>query len=258
MSPAVLFHARPFVLLLPALLGCVGCDLGDYERNLDETRIRVAYFDNENKVLADPINLPRHKVPVVFTNKKGKPDKKLEFNVLHKLDVFLRPPKGYPIQQTKDDEKNPYNNVLYRYAARGNSIYNLFLAATTDKRKSTDEFHAEVRQSLTQFYQKEYKRGITFAPQKTVSDRHQPLKTGREQAAPIFFQKASYSDGRKEDSVQFEVYFFKSGSDQVAIVFEMPTGEAPRWDGALDYSLKTFDIRAGAANKRREYLSRGG
>jgi hypothetical protein len=244
--------------VMSLLIGCAGCDLGDYERREDDERIRVAYFDNENKVLADPVNLPRHKVAVTFTNKQGKQDKKQEANAVRKLDVFLRPPKGYPIAQSRDEENSPYNNVLYRYSARGNSVYNLFLGAVIDKKKSADEFHAEIRQALSQFYLKQYKRAVTFAPQKTVTDRRQPLKTRRDSPGPILFQRVSYSDGLKEGGVQFEVFLFKSGSDQVAIVFEMPSGEAPRWDGAFDYSLTTFDTRGGAASKRRAYMSRGG
>jgi hypothetical protein len=245
------------MLLLLALLWCGGCDLGDYEKRADEERARVIYFDDENKAVGDPLDVPRHKVPVVFTNKQGKPDKRLEPNPLQKIDVYLRPPKGYPGRLKKDDEKDPYGNILYRYAAPGNSVYNLFLGAVIDKKKTADEFHAEVRQALTQFYLKEYKRAVPFAPQKAVADRHQPIKTRRETAAPTLFQKVTYSDG-KEGGVQFVIYFFKSGPDQVAIVFEMYNGEAARLDGAIDYSLKTFDTRAGAANKRRAYMSRSG
>jgi hypothetical protein len=58
--------------------------------------------------------------------------------------------------------------------------------------------------------------------------------------------------------VQFQVFFYKAGADQVAIVFEMGNGEASRLDGVIDYSLKSFDIRAAAANKRRAYLARPG
>jgi hypothetical protein len=249
--------ARFALLVLALLLGVAGCDLGDYERHQDDERARVTYFDNENKVLSDPVNLPRHKVPVVITNKKGKPEKKFEANALQKLDIYLRPPKGYPINMTKEDENNPYNNFLYRYAARGNGVYNLFIGAVIDKKKSADEFHADVRQALSQFYLKEYKRPITFTPKKTVTDRLEPIKTGREPPSPIFFQKVSYTDALKDATLQFDIYLYKSGSEQVAIVFEMPYGDQ-RWNSALAYSLKTFDTRAAAATKRREYMSRGG
>jgi hypothetical protein len=246
-------------LFLPALLLCGGCDLGDYEKREDEERARITYFDAENKALADPINLPRRKVTVVVTDKKGKTEKKAETNPVQKLDVFLRPPKGYSGRITKDDEANPFNNVLYRYAAPANSVYNLFVGAVIDKKKSADEFHKEVRTALAQFYDKEYKPlKLNLTPQKTVTDRRQPLKTRRDQALPVVFQKVTYNDGPNQKGVQFQIFFFKSGADQVAIVFEMPASETARWEGALDYSLKTFDTRAGAANKRRAYLSRSG
>jgi hypothetical protein len=240
------------------LLG--GCDLGDYEKREDEERARIAYFDAENKALGDPINLPRRKVTVTFTDKKGKVEKKTEPNPVQKIDVFLRPPKGYSSRITKNDEANPYNNILYRYAATGNSVNNLFIAAVIDKqkdkKKSADEFHKDVLTALAQFYKMQYpnKPPLNLSPQKAVTDRRQPLKTRRDQALPVVFQKATYNDGEK----LFQIFFFKSGADQVAIVFEMPAGETARWEGALDYSLKTFDTRAGAANKRRAYLSRSG
>jgi hypothetical protein len=246
------------LLFVPAAVVFSGCDLGDYEKREDEERIRVAYFDNESRAVIEPINLPRRKIPVGITNKQGKKDTKLEPNPVVKLDVFLRPPKGYSSRILKDDDATPYNNILYRYAAPRNSAYNLFIAAANDKKKTLEDFHKEVRNALVDFYKQEYKRPVKFAAKPTKTDQRQPLKTRYNPPPATNFQKVTYSDDLKEGGQEFHVFFYKAGADQVALVFQMPAGEAPRLQDVLDYSLKTFDIRTGAASKRRAYQSRPG
>jgi hypothetical protein len=234
---------------------CSGCDLGDYEKRADEERARITYFDNENKLLNDPLDLPQKKVLVIVTNKLGQQEKKLEANAVQKVDVFLRPPKQYGNRISRDDENNPIGGILYRF--RGQNDNNVFLAATYDKKKSADEFHNEVRQALIQYYQKEYKLAVQFPLQKTVSDTRRPPKGRRENAFSTTFKTVTYSDGLKDGGRQFQIYFFKSGNDQVAIVFQMASANAMSMSNAIDYSLKTFDTRGAASIKRRAYFARG-
>ncbi len=254
MSPAARHSA---LLLFPALLVCAGCDLGEYEQREDDQRTRVAYFDAENQAVGNPIQLPKHKIPIVVTNKQGKQEKKFEPNPVARMDVFLRPPRGYSSRILKEDDENPYNKILYRYASPREGVHDLFLAASIDKKKTFDAFHTEVRQALEQFYSQAYKKVYRFKPETPKTDRRQLLKTRRDSGTTTLFQKVTYQ-GAPESGVSFQVYFYKAGADQVAIVFEMGSNEARDLDGVIDYSLKSFDIRAAAANKRRAFLSRPG
>jgi hypothetical protein len=243
----------PFLIL--GLLSCCGCDLGDYEKRVDEERSWVSYFDSENKMLGDAVSLPRKKDTVIVTNKAGKPEKKLEPNPLLKIDVFLRPPKQFASRLSKDDENNPFANLLYRYVGRGN--FQLLIGATQEKKKTPAAFQEEVRLALAQYYLKEYKRPVVFPPTKTKPDQRKPFQTRFDKPLPIVFQTVTYTDGLDQGR-SFQVFLYKSGIDQIAIVLESPTAEVASLTSAIDYSLKTLTTHAAAAAKRREYLSRAG
>jgi hypothetical protein len=69
------------------LLAVAGCGLADYEKKMREADARVQHFDEENKLLGDPLNLPgADRAPPV--------------------DVFLRPPRGVSKSGAADD---PYH-----------------------------------------------------------------------------------------------------------------------------------------------------
>ena len=69
-----------FALLLLAL---TGCGLADYEKKMREADARVQRFDEENRLLGDPLTLPTDHAPPV--------------------DVFLRPPRGVSKSGAADD-----------------------------------------------------------------------------------------------------------------------------------------------------------
>src|SRR5439155_9457336 len=100
-------------LAVIALTGASGCGLSEYQSRMDEQRTRLQNFDDNNRLLDDPIDMPRLKLK----DKDGNPGEKLAWP-----DVFLRLPKGYA---TTPKDKDPYGYVFlekqnlfpcYRYA----------------------------------------------------------------------------------------------------------------------------------------------
>jgi hypothetical protein len=75
-------------LPLLGLLLC-GCGLADYEAQMKDTQARLQEHDRTNKLLDEPVVLPR-------------------------VNLFIRPPRG--IQKTAEGE--PRDGLLYRYPAR--------------------------------------------------------------------------------------------------------------------------------------------
>lgn len=101
------------LVALPALM-LAGCGVADYEKKMQDAEVRVGRFDDENKLLGDPLVLPPHK------DKEGPP-----------IDVFLRPPKGVTNQ-----EKTQPGELPYHYPAANGLCTDLYLTfgATDDGR----------------------------------------------------------------------------------------------------------------------------
>jgi hypothetical protein len=84
------------MLALLAALG--GCGLSDYEARMREAQARLKRFDEENKLLGEPLQVPTR------TDEKTKA-------VVPVADAFVRPPRGIMSMP----EKEPRSGLLYRY-----------------------------------------------------------------------------------------------------------------------------------------------
>ena len=89
---------------LPAL-ALAGCGIADYEKKMQEAEVRVQRFDEENRLLGDPLILPPHK------DMEGPP-----------FDVFLRPPKG-----VANKDKTQPGELGYHYPAASGYFTDLYL-----------------------------------------------------------------------------------------------------------------------------------
>ena len=111
---------HPTLLLLGlAALAPAGCGLADYEKKMREADARLQRFDEENKLLDNPLALPSNGPPV---------------------DVFLRPPKGI----AKDPSNQP-GDIQYHFAGTGglcSDLYLVFGDADTGKDKLMERFGA--------------------------------------------------------------------------------------------------------------------
>src|SRR5262245_4545061 len=94
---------RSFCLLFLLL---AGCGLSDYESRIDQERIRVKIFDEENKVLGDLIDRPYDVVKIA--------EGKEILTQIWPFDVFLRVPK---------DVNNKSEGKTAAYAAEHLKLY---------------------------------------------------------------------------------------------------------------------------------------
>ena len=92
------------LVALPALM-LAGCGVADYEKKMQDAEVRIGRFDDENRLLGDPLILAPRK------DKEGPP-----------IDVFLRPPKGVTNQ-----EKTQLGELEYHYPAANGVCTDLYL-----------------------------------------------------------------------------------------------------------------------------------
>src|SRR5262249_14344824 len=74
-------RALSLTLLAAATLVASRCGLGEYEQRIDEQRARLKQVDEENKYLAEPLDVPKRK------------DARENKSPFESFDVFLRVPK---------------------------------------------------------------------------------------------------------------------------------------------------------------------
>jgi hypothetical protein len=86
-----------------------GCGLDDYEARMAEAQVRVRRFDEENRQLEGPLEIPPTRSVTV---KEGDKD------VVQKVpeEIFLRPPRG--IERKAKNEARPEGGLLYLYPAK--------------------------------------------------------------------------------------------------------------------------------------------
>ena len=78
--------------LLVAALGAPvlsGCGLADYEKKMQDAEARVQRFDEDNRLLGDPLTFPADQAPG--------------------MDIFLRPPKGVAKSHDTRKDQPPYH-----------------------------------------------------------------------------------------------------------------------------------------------------
>ncbi len=266
-------------LLAQLLIGVGGCGLADYQSRMDAQRKRVKEFDDANRALDDPID-----IPLLPTEKPRDPLKdglkdhgKEEANPAWLFDFYLRLPKGFG--KTPKD-KVPYFSPFpcFRYAGNENGHDILIAAAQiadpkakepeTYDRYTPENFRYFVRMAIKDFYAKTNNKLDLKLPDK---DRIQvidvkSLSPFSDVATTILYQYAAYSDSgnpKIKEPRLFRVYIHdepasaKDGTPgkQIAIIVyrPRPTGEGKDpFDKAIDACLGTLDVND-SASKRQQY-----
>jgi len=92
--------------ILPGLmlLSLLGCALHDYEDKMKQTQMRLKHFDDEKRLLDEPVELPKKRVK--DRSEKG-------FHEEPIVPIFLRPPLGIGKKPSA-----PEHGVLYKFSRK--------------------------------------------------------------------------------------------------------------------------------------------
>jgi hypothetical protein len=122
-----------FLLLCACLMTSIGCPLATYQEKMAAEQTRLAYMDEQNKVL--------EKEPIVLPDRK-----KVDPAALTGNEFFLRPPKGIPINALREE-----GTLMARYRRLGlqPGIVELSVAAiSAEKTKKREEFQTKVLEAF--------------------------------------------------------------------------------------------------------------
>ena len=266
-------------LLAILLIGAAGCGLSDYHSRMDAQRERVKEFDDANRALDDPIEIPtlqreKPKNPPKDAAKDPKDDAKDPNAWL--FDFYLRLPKGFG---SMPKDKAPIYSTFpcFRYA--GNEAgYDIFVAAAfvVDPKKEKDEFGKYspesfrfwLRTAIKDYYMKtNYKLDMKLLS-KEMSTGVKVLSPFSDVTAKIHYTYFEYPDPdnpkvkeKKEPSV-FRVYFHeepatvkdgnKEPGNQIAIIVHRPARPSDAFDKAMDACLGTLDTKE-SLSKRGQF-----
>jgi hypothetical protein len=247
-----------------------GCGLSDYEKRVDQQIVALKRFDEENKALEDPLDMP------LFVDPKAPFAKPVLW-----VEFYLRPPKGTATKATGLEDPKPGTFPLVRYP--GPAGFNVLVStARIDAGKggkpllgamTPKEFQHQVRQALAGFYAKEFKRGIDWSTAvKTekksvagVSPKGTPInlafdfQTLTDDPDPT---RKTTSKGPKDKVTDtyhdFRLYFYQTGNEQAAITYQIPASR--RNDGEVrqkeDFSIQSLALAAEANIKRDAFRRR--
>jgi hypothetical protein len=253
--------ARWALALLLAVL--TGCSMGDYEEHLKKEHAKVKLLDDEKKHLGDPLEFPNPPL-----NDNGTPPD----STLADMNLFLRPPKVFGCATTSVGVVGRGKfTPLYGYS--GVKDHNLLLAGSAGE-KNEGDFREDVRQALHTYLANS--RGLVReqwpAEPKMQHDRKQPLPVGKNMPPPLGLEywtwnepepavegkkdpKAADKD-KKREPARYWIYFYKSGSFQVAVIYQVPQARAV--DQAvlrgIDASLKSLAVGAEANTRRLAFV----
>ncbi len=218
MSPTV-DPRRPFRILIPiALLALTGCGVADYEKKMQDAEVRVQRFDEENRLLGEPLFLPAH-----TDKEEGAP-----------IDVFLRPPKGV---ETKD--KTQPGELEYHYPATSGVCTDLYLSfgAKDDGRDKLEKAIAD--------------RLGAAAP------NWQPVEVRPPFGRPaVAFDAVEFADPRAAANApaDYIAYVHQTpGLPAVGVVFRFLQSNRAAADPAVKMSLETFAEQPDSYKARAAY-----
>jgi hypothetical protein len=206
---------RTAALLAALALLPAGCGLSDYAAQMSSEASRVRQWEEEAKVLGDPLRMPQ--LP-------KKDDKEQTWN------VFLRPPHGIsdkPVAQQQDTKLSQQYGPLVQYPGSQNSptgIQALYLGVGSDPK----EFAGQV---YSQFATNPGGESTVTIPRSEV------LLSGTAGALdPEIRLKRKTHEGQ----ALYQFNFYERGKVQVAVVFQLAKGNAAKADVAIRTSLGTL------------------
>ena len=235
------------------MLLLAGCGLPDYEKRMDEQRARIAKFDEMNRQLDAPIEMPS----VQPKNEKEPPQPAWPF------EVYLRLPTGLGTKQ-KDKVFSMKTFPLVRYA--GETGMAAFVAAgfiqeskksdvAAERKFTTETFRRETRVAL------QIKYDVAFSEKQRLSPYEAPIFSAYpDSTTNLMFKHLQYSNlagGPKIGNFALELYFFEDeeAGKQIAIAFQRPARltDPDAHRRLIDSSLGTLDISNEAPSKRASF-----
>jgi hypothetical protein len=246
------------MLLLWLLSVCMtGCGLRDYADRMEQERARVKLFDEENRLLGE---MPEAPAPLK-SDKEGEPDRPI-----WPFEVFLRLPAKVAGQVESVFAASPPVPVAKYKGKDGLTVF-IAVGLVAEKNEKNiyapnswppDDFRRSVRKAIELDYQKTTKSVARLFPKEQgVRDKRQPQTWRAETPPALDYEKFTGNDSdnknAKEPS-QFELYYYRSGSRQIAIGFQIPqrlAGDKSVTDG-IDLCLKSLDVSDQAAARRSE------
>ncbi|MBI1832371.1 MAG: hypothetical protein HYR84_13090 [Planctomycetes bacterium] len=242
------------------LFGAAGCGLPDYQDRLDKQSVRLQQFDDANRLLDDPIEMPR-----MADQDDPKTEKKA-----WPFDLFLRLPRGYsalPKEKTPHPEKFP----LFRYSGGSEGATAIFVAAAwvVSGKDDKDEwdtyrpasFRSWVARGLEDYYKTTHKSTITFTDKVDPQPRDVKALTAYpnpSNPSKIGYKHYAYSDeghrAAKDVSV-FDIYLREEGGKQLAIVVQRPVEpiNAAGFTKSIEACLGSLDLGGGTEMKRNNF-----
>jgi len=216
--------ARPFLRSRHALgalllLAAGGCGLNEYQAKMRSAQDRLERFEEENKLLGDPLAMPQIK------DKEG--------NVISAGNIFLRPPKGISPTPGAD----PRGNLLFRYVPSkegGAGPFQQLELAFGDKK----DFRDDVLRNYP------------------GADRIK--EEGKKVQAPgrrsVQFWAYEFDDAQRS----YSLYFWGDREDttQGVVAYWMHKGQRDKARRAIDLSLESFAAGGEAATLRSGFKNR--
>lgn len=247
------------------LIGASGCGLSDYQSRMDAQRERVQQFDEANRLLDDPVNVPK----IEFQDpKETNPQQKSAWP----FDVFLRLPKGSGVSP-KDNITFADNFVVFRYASFTPGAYNFFVAAARiadDNQKEPEPgkytrtgFLSYVKPAMDIYYANTYKIPAVLAQTTKVASKEVKVVTAYpnpEAPATVKFSFFTYTDEANtqvlaKDRSAFDVYYHEKAGKQLCLIVHRPlqSANAASLKTAIETSLGTLDLTSEVSKKRSEH-----
>jgi hypothetical protein len=218
--------------LLGLLLLASGCGVDDYEKKMIEAQHRIARFEEEDRVLGRPLEIPKH---------TDKNDIKRPW-----ANLFFRPPKGISYQPVESGGDNSEvvlrGGLLYDYLpppkTTAGGIARVELAFGEQK---PEELRTEVMRRFTS----------TSNPQsRQRSFRIQGRQTGTN------FETIEFDGNDEGIDYFYSINLTHNKEVSIAVVFWVLKGQQGATIRLIDMSLESFALDE-EANRARELFSRG-
>jgi hypothetical protein len=217
-------------VLAAAVLLLAGCGLADYEARMSSEAALVANWDDEEKVLGDPINTPE--LPKTAEGK----------DVI--WNIFLRLPRGVsntPLTQPNATLAQLYGGLLGKYAGGNNSagLQNVFVGLAVDDK----DYPAKVLGAFSVPAGGEALVGPPVPRSTTLRAFVKDLTPDVPLKRKVYEEKPAYSFN-----------FYEHGTTQVAVVYQTADKEVlARAAIAIRMSLSTLAEGADADKCRSAY-----
>lgn len=244
------------------VLFATGCGMGDYLGRMEAQQRRIQEFDEINRLLDDPIEIPmvqpvgwKESLPAWSWNRTP-------------TEVYFRLPRGF---STTPKDKEPYTEFFPFFRYSDDSGYSIFvvvaLLAEPDKKDEYGKYHSRrfrtmVKDALDDYYVKTNKLRLPW-PAK-IESRVESVKRFTpypDDAKSLIYQTFEFHDlanPKVQEHSLFRVYFHEDSGKQLCVVTKHPIRQGGEeadkaFRKAFTASLRTLDLGGEAATRRAQF-----